>query len=384
MKKVRLGIIGVGVMGQGHIRLLRSDDISGVELTALCDVKDECLAPYRGDEKIYFYNDSKKLIRSGNVDAVVIATPHYDHTTIGIDALQQGLHVMVEKPISVHKADCEKLIKAHTNKRQVFAAMFNQRTDGCYRKIKQMIDNGELGEITRVNWIITQWFRTQAYFDMGGWRATWSGEGGGVLLNQSPHQLDLMWWLFGAPKKVRAFCHIGKGHDIEVDDEVTAYLEYKNGATGVFITSTCETPGTNRLEVCGDMGKLVCEGDSIEFFRNEISMKKFCKTSKKAFGTPAVWSCKIPSLKQGGQHKEVLQNFLDTVLKKAKLIAPAKEGIHSVELANAMLLSSILDKPIEMPMDGKRYERELKKLICNSTMKKKTVKKAEVNFGDSQ
>ncbi len=253
-------------------------------LTAVCDLKAGCMEKY--DDAVARFTDSDELIASGQVDAVVIATPRYAHTTIGKAALEAGLHVLVEKPISVHKADCERLIAAHTNEKQVFAAMFNQRKDPHYKQVRKLITEGELGEIRRVNWIITNWLRTQRYYDGGGWRATWSGEGGGVLLNQCPHQLDLLQWLCGKPSRVRGFCEIGKYHNIEVEDAVTAYLEWPNGATGVFITTTGEAPETNRLEICGDRGKVVVEGGSVKFTRTEVPVSEFCATSEESFATP--------------------------------------------------------------------------------------------------
>ena len=232
---VRMGIIGVGGMGRYHASLIRENELPRCRLTAVSDTDSRALEKWDG---VKTFADSRELIRSGEVDAVLIATPHYAHTTIGIDALEQGLHVLVEKPISAHKNDCEKLIAAHTDKRLVFAAMFNQRTDPHYNRIKKLIDDGELGALQRVNWIITEWFRTEAYYASDKWRATWKGEGGGVLLNQCPHNLDVWQWICGVPKRVRAFCAFGKYHDIEVEDDVTAYVEYENGATGHFITTT--------------------------------------------------------------------------------------------------------------------------------------------------
>ena len=301
---------------------------------------------------------------------MLIATPHYDHTTIGIDALQNGLHVMVEKPISVHKSDCERLIAAHTGEKQVFAAMFNQRTDPRYRKLYELIQNGELGEIRRVVWNITNWFRPQIYYSSGGWRATWEGEGGGVLLNQCPHQLDLWQWMFGMPNRVRAFCQMGRYHEIEVEDDVTAYLEYDNGCTGVFITTTGEAPGTNRLEVTAECGRVVIDDDGIHFTRNESPMSEFSKTATGPFSSPEAHEVDLSVDGKAGHHIEVLQNFTDAILKDEKLIAPAAEGIHSVELANVMLYSTFTDSTVELPLDGAAYEARLKELIANSTFKK--------------
>jgi len=370
VKEVRIGIIGVGGMGSLHARNLQDGKIARARLAAVCDTDPRALAAF-GDALAKF-DDSRKMIRSGAVDAVLVATPHYAHTTIGRDALAQGMHTLVEKPISVHKADAERLIAAHGNPATVFAAMFNQRTDPHYRKLRDLIRTGELGEVTRVNWIITTWFRTQAYFDRGGWRATWAGEGGGVLLNQCPHNLDLLQWLFGMPVRVRAFCGIGKRHAIEVEDEVTAYLEYDNGATGVFVTTTGEAPGTNRLEVAAERGKVVVEDGKLTWIRNTEPQTEFLKTSPKPFARPDTWTIDIPCNGQGGQHVEILQNFVDAILDGTPLIAPAREGLASVELGNAMLFSSLTGKTLDLPLDAAAYERRLRSLIRQSGAPAKT------------
>lgn len=371
-REVRLGVVGIGGMGGVHAQTVLDGKVSRCRLAAVCDADATRLAEFDG--KAQAFTDSRAMVRSGEIDAVLIATPHYAHTTIGIDALEQGLHVLVEKPISVHKADCERLIAAHRKRRQVFAAMFNTRTDPHYKKVKMLIEDGHLGELMRVNWIITTWYRTERYFAAGGWRATWKGEGGGVLLNQCPHQLDMLQWLCGMPVKVRGFCGLGKRHDIEVEDDVTAYLEFKNGATGVFITSTGEAPGTNRLELAGENGKVVVEDGNVRFTRNEQSAITFCKTADGPFATPDTWNIDIPVDGEGGQHLEIMQNFTDAILDRKPLIAPAKEGINSVELANAILLSSLLGKAVDVPISGKAFERRLKKLAAESTFVKKTVK----------
>jgi predicted dehydrogenase len=350
-------------------------------LAAVCDIVPERME--QAPDEATRFNDSAALIRSGEVDAVVIATPHYYHTTIGIDALQNGLHVLTEKPISVHKADCERLIAAYRGNGQVFAAMFNQRTDPHYQRIRRIVKSGDLGEIRRVNWIITDWFRTEAYYASGGWRATWSGEGGGVLLNQCPHNLDLLQWICGMPSRIDAHCGFGKYHRIEVEDEVTAYLEYPNGATGLFVTTTGECPGTNRLEISGDRGKIVYEGGRILFTRTEAEVPEFRSASPEAFGSPGTWNCEIPVGGYGGQHKEVLQNFVDAISEGHELVAPAPEGINSVEMANAMLLSAWTSAPVDLPLDGAAYEQALKEKIASSTFSKGEVKAAKVDMAKS-
>ena len=369
LSEVRVGIIGVGGMGTGHVRRFEKGAIRRGRVTAICDIDPRQMDKF-GDEYKKF-TDSRELIRSGEVDAVMIATPHYFHTTIGIDALDHGIHTLSEKPISVHKADAEKLIAAHKrNPKLVFAAMFNQRTDPHYIKLREILKSGDIGEIIRVNWIITDWFRTQYYYDCGDWRASWAGEGGGVLMNQCPHQLDLMQWLFGMPSQVRAFCDLGRYHKIEVEDNVTAYLKYPNGATGVFVTTTGEAPGTNRLEVAGDRGKIVVEGGKITWWRNLQPLAKFRATEQNMWSRPETWTIDIPAYGNGPQHDGITQNYIDAILDGTPLIAPAEEGINAVELCNAMLYSSFTGKTVDLPLDPAAYERHLKKLIKTSTFKK--------------
>ena len=236
--KVRLGIIGMGNIGKHHADYLLAGRVARCELAAVVTSSPEKAAAY-AKHGLKIFATPEELFRSGTVDAVLICTPHYQHTALGIAALNANLHVMVEKPISAHKADAQKLIAAHRRKRKlVFSAMFQMRTEPKYRLLKKLITDGTLGKIVRVNWINTDWFRTEAYYASGGWRATWRGEGGGVLINQCLHNLDALQWLCGMPSRIRGFCQFGRFHNIEVEDNVTAYLEWRNGATGAFISST--------------------------------------------------------------------------------------------------------------------------------------------------
>ncbi len=371
-KELRIGIVGLGNMGSVHGRMIRDNLIPGLVLAAVCDENPDALARFDGIAK---FSDAGKMLASGGIDSVLIATPHYSHTTLGIAALKAGLHVLVEKPISVHKADCERLIAAHTSKKQVFAAMFNQRTDSIYQKIRELVRGGELGRIHRVTWTITDWFRTEAYYASGGWRATWAGEGGGVLLNQCPHNLDLFQWIFGMPAAVRGFCKIGHHHKIEVEDDVTAYFDYKDGMSAVFITSTGEAPGANRLEISGERGRLVMDSGKLTYTRNEIPMTEFSRTTTGSFSRPPVWNVDIPVNQTGEQHMGILKNFTNAILNGEKLLAPAAEGIHSVELGNAILMSSLLGETVSVPFDSAKFEKLLKGLIAKSRFKKKVVKK---------
>ena len=370
MNSIRFGIAGLGNMGSIHARSILEGNIPRATLAAVADPLAD-LAPY-APAKIF--TSAEEMIRSGEIDAILIATPHYSHTSIGIDALQQGLHVLVEKPISVHKADAQRLIAAHKNPEQVFAAMFNQRTDPHYTKIRELIQSGDLGEIRRVTWLITNWFRSDAYYNSSGWRATWSGEGGGVLLNQCPHNLDLLQWLFGMPSKVRANCQFGRYHNIEVEDDVTTFMEFPNGATGSFITSTGEAPGTNRLEIAAERGRVVLEDGKIQWKRNEVTATEFRRTTQTYYSGPPTWNIDIPISSSGEQHNGILKNFVAAVLDKTPLIAPAREGLHSVELANAMLMSAFLEKTVEIPLDASAYEALLKEKIAHSKGAEKLAK----------
>ena len=365
---VRIGLVGLGNMGKAHRASLRAGKVKGLQLTAICDRRESLPEPVEGEAQFTEFDD---MLKSGAIDAVLIATPHFFHTTMGIAALEAGLHVMVEKPLSVHKADCERLIAAHKGGSQVFGAMFQLRTDPVYRQIKSLIEGGELGEIRRVLWDCTDWFRTETYYASGGWRATWKGEGGGVLLNQCPHNLDLYQWLIGMPQEVTGFCQFGRYHDIEVEDDVTAYFRYTSGLHTTFITSTGEAPGRNLLQITGERGILTLEGRTLRFLRNRTPMSEFSEESAAGFAKPECWSVEVPVEAGSSSHNEVLQNFTNAILHGEPLIAPAAEGIRSIELANAILLSTWKGRTIQLPMDSAEYEVELTHRIATSTHVKK-------------
>ena len=375
MESVRLGIVGLGNMGKAHLSNIRAGKVPGLRVTALCESVGTLPQLLEGEAP---FTDVNAMIHSGKIDAILICTPHFSHTTIGIEALTNGLHVLVEKPISVHKADCERLIAAHTDKSKVFAAMFNMRTNATFKKVKDLIESGEIGTVRRVHWEVTNWFRTNYYYATGGWRGTWKGEGGGVLMNQCPHNLDLFQWMFGMPQRVRGFCQFGRFHEIEVEDDVTAVLQYDSGMTATFVTSTGEAPGVNKLEISAEQGRItVTDGTKIHFQRNRQPMSKFCMEAEAAFAMPESWHIDIPVSDAGGQHVEILQNFTNAILKGEKLLSPAEEGIYSVELANSILLSTWQDKTIELPMSSADYERILLEKGNASTFQKtKVVAKA--------
>ena len=368
--KLRLGIIGAGNIASAHIQNVLDGKCPNIEIVAVADRKEsrrQWAAEKLPDARIF--TEGSDLIAAKCCDAVLIAVPHYQHPTLAIEAFRAGQHVMCEKPAGVYTKAVREMNEAAEKSGKVFAMMFNQRTNCVYRKIKEMIDGGELGKLKRVNWIITDWYRTQFYYDSGAWRATWDGEGGGVLLNQCPHQLDLVQWLCGMPCRVRAFLHEGKWHDIEVEDDVTAYLEYPNGATGVFITTTGDAPGTNRLEISGEMGKIVCENDKLTFYHNKVSDIEFCKSATAGFDKP---ECEIVQVETDGrnlQHVEVLNRFAAAILRGEALVANGREGINGLTLSNAMHLSSWLDKTVDLPFDEDLYLAELNKRRATSRAK---------------
>lgn len=371
MKKVRLGIIGVGNMGSGHAANILAGKCPEIELTAVADRR-EARRQWAKDtlpEGTAIFEEGSDLIQSGLCDAVHICTPHYQHPTLAMEAFAAGLHVMCEKPAGVYTKAVREMNEAAEKSGKVFAMMFNQRTNCVYRKMHEMVHGGQLGELKRVNWIITDWYRTQIYYDSGDWRATWDGEGGGVLLNQCPHQLDLLQWICGLPKTVQAFCQEGKWHDIEVEDDVTAYLQFANGATGVFVTTTGDAPGTNRFEVTGTLGKLVCENDKLTFWKLAQDEREFCRTATEGFAQPQCQQVEVETDGENLQHVGVLNAFAGKILHGTPLVAEGTEGLGGLTLSNAMHLSSWLGRAVDIPFDEELFLSELNNRRATSRKK---------------
>ena len=371
MTKVRLGIIGVGNMGSGHAANILAGKCPEIELTAVADRR-EARRQWAKDtlpEGTSIFEEGSDLIQSGLCDAVHICTPHYQHPTLAMEAFAAGLHVMCEKPAGVYTKAVREMNVAAEKSGKVFAMMFNQRTNCVYRKMHEMVHSGQLGELKRVNWIITDWYRTQIYYDSGDWRATWEGEGGGVLLNQCPHQLDLLQWICGLPKTVQAFCQEGKWHDIEVEDDVTAYLQFANSATGVFVTTTGDAPGTNRFEVTGTLGKLVCENDKLTFWKLAQDEREFCRTATEGFAQPQCQQVEVETDGENLQHVGVLNAFAGKILHGTPLVAEGTEGLGGLTLSNAMHLSSWLGRAVDIPFDEELFLSELNKRRATSRKK---------------
>ncbi len=371
MSKVRLGIIGIGNMGSSHIRNYLDGKMPEIEIAAVCDIKPDRLEWAKEtlpDAKRF--DNATALMESGEVEAVLIATPHYDHPPLVIEALEKGLHVMSEKPAGVYTKQVREMNAVAEKSDKVFGIMFNQRTNCLYRKAHELVHSGEFGELKRVTWIITDWYRTQAYYNSGGWRATWSGEGGGVLLNQCPHQLDLWQWICGMPEKITAVCHEGKWHNIEVEDDVMIYAQYANGATGTFITTTGDYPGTNRLEITLDRAKLICENDKLLIEELTVGTAENTATSKEGFAKIETKEYEAELDGRNEQHSEVMNKFAAAILRGEPLTASGAEGINGLTISNAAFLSSWLGKEVTLPIDEDLFYNLLQDKIKNSTFTK--------------
>ncbi len=363
MNKIRTAVIGIGNMGTAHATCLFEGRIDGMELAAVCDIsasrREECTKRFPGVPQ---FEDWKELLSSGLVDAVIVAVPHPMHALIATAVLEAGLHVLTEKPMDVSVSKARKLIEAAEKSDRVFAIMFNQRTNPLFRRAREIVRSGELGELKRSVWIITNWYRSQHYYDSGDWRATWSGEGGGVLLNQAPHNLDLWQWICGMPTEVTAFCDVAKYHNIEVEDDATIFVRYANGATGTFITTTGEYPGTNRLEIAGDKGKLVLEGGVLKWWKLGQSEKQVRFESDRNSPHIPMEVLEITTDEKETAHAGILQNFANAILKGETLISPGPDGICELTISNAAYLSQWKGNvPIPVPFDEAEFDVELAK-----------------------
>ena len=375
MEKVRYGIVGLGNQGTNYTNHFVNGDIANGVITALCDKNPAKIKAMQSKENapanVTYFTDYIEMLDSGLVDAVLVETPHYDHPTIVIECLKRNIHALCDKPAGVYTKQVREMNEVAKKSKARFGMVFNQRTNCVYRKMREMIANGEIGELQRVNWTITDWFRTQYYYDSGSWRATWQGEGGGVLINQCPHQIDLVQWVVGEmPKTVRGFCQYGKWHDVEVEDEVTAFFTYKNGATGVFITTTGEAPGVNRFEISGTKGRLICEDNKLTFFKNETDSQEHSKTSSLPFEKPNCETIEVELDGKNEQHAGIINNFTNAILGIEEQFVEGVEGIAGVELMNAIELSGWKNgEEVTLPINEELYLEELNKRRATSRLK---------------
>jgi len=363
----RLGVIGLGNIGLQHIRHI-NEAVNGCQLTAVCSRQSVSAEKFPGAQH---FSDYKKLVDSGLVDAVIIATPTMAHLQQGQYALSKGLHVLMEKPLSLSSLQGQQLLDC-AGEDQVFALMLNQRTDPLFRSMKNCVDSGQLGSIVRSHWTMTNWFRPEVYFMASDWRATWKGEGGGLLVNQCIHNLDIMQWICGMPTSLRGHCSFGKYHNIEVEDEASAFLHYENGATGFFTASTGEAPGINRFDIVGDLATLSFDGERLTLLENSESSSAFSKNTADMFAMPEFTSTDLTPDRRMNQHAAIIQNFIDAIDGSETLIAPAKVGLDSLALANAILLSAWTTADVQFPLDQQYYQRELDARISISSLRDNT------------
>ncbi|MDE5910848.1 MAG: Gfo/Idh/MocA family oxidoreductase [Clostridia bacterium] len=370
----RLAVVGIGRMGSRHARNIAKGAIKGARLVAVCDVDSQKLKDFGEKYKVAAYSDLQDMLAKEELDGVIIATPHYSHVQLAKSCISKGVNTLVEKPISVTVKEAKQLIDTlEQNPDVIGAMMFNQRTNRMYRKAKQLIDSGAIGKVQRVNFIVTNWYRTQFYYDMGGWRASWSGEGGGTLINQCVHQLDVLQWLVGMPKSVLAYCST-KNRNITTENDVTAVLRYDEFDC-VFTASTHEVPGTNRLEIAGDKGKIVVEKFKMNYYLNQKSESQINQLSTRDYGNKADKKSKKHKLSYGlgrmiydgiyGQQARIITNFVQALESKSKdvLIAKLEEGSKCLELINAINQSSWLGKEVDLPLDADVYAELLNQKI---------------------
>lgn len=363
MDRIRMGVIGIGNMGSAHAMQIHRGRVEGMVLAAVCDIDPLRLgwAAAQLGEEVERYAEYPELLTSGRVDAVLIATPHPMHPRIAADALRAGLHVLTEKPVGIDVDAARELNRTAAGSSGVFGIMYNQRTNPLFAELRRRFREGELGELVRLTWTISNWYRTQAYYDSGTWRATWSGEGGGVLMNQCPHNLDIWQWITGMPERLIAHCRTAHFHDIEVEDEAAIYAEYANGATAVFLTSTGEYPGTNRLELSGTRGKAVIENGRLTLELLEEDLRVITATSPECMPQCALRKVEVEQHGPESGHLGILNDFSRAVREGTELLAPGREGIYGLSLANAAYLSAWKHDWVKLPLDGEEYQRELRR-----------------------
>lgn len=376
MKQVRVAVVGIGNMGVAHAACIANGEIEGLSLVAVCDcVRDKIERFQKLYPSVRGYTDYEVMLKDNICDGIIIAVPHRLHAKMAVQAFQKGLHVLTEKPADISVSQAKKMNHAAKEAGSVFAIMFNQRTNPLFAKAREIVHSGQLGELKRTTWTVTNWFRTQHYYDSGEWRATWSGEGGGVLLNQAPHNLDLWQWICGMPEQVTAFCDVAKYHHIEVEDDVTMYVRYQNGATGVFMTSTGECPGTNRLEISGDLGKLILENQKLKWYRLKQPVSEVIRLSQKSFEDMECEYEEMVQTQPESSHKGILQNFSNAILYGEELIAPGYEGIYELTLSNAAYLSQWRgNSMITLPLDEDAFQQMLEERQAGSVWKSRTTK----------
>lgn len=374
-KKVRMAIIGIGNMGRTYACNIADGFVEGMELTAVCCRNEEGRrwAKERLGEGLVLVDSTDKLFELEDVfDAVLIVTPHKIHPELTIKAFEKGYHVFCDKPAGITARDARRMIESGKRAGKAYAMMFHNRTMPVYEKIKEMLTLGEVGELLRIDYVNTKPYRTKCYHTSSPWRSSFEHEGGGLLINQGQHYLDLWQWLFGMPKRLTATIDYGKYNDFTVDDNCTIYMEFAGGVRGRFFSSTGEPAGEERIEVVGTKAKLVCLDGTLTVSRYERSTKEWYETNTEPFGKLKIEKevityepCKAP-------YVVMLQNFSDHLRKGVALIADGYDGYRTLQLSNAAYTSSWLEKEIELPVEETVFAQ-----LLNEAVKKEQEKKSK-------
>jgi len=367
MEQVRFGIVGTGGMGSGHARTMQG--IEEIRLAAVCDIAPDVANSVGEEYNVPYMTDYHDLVDLDEVDALIVATPHYFHPEVVVYALEQGKPVISEKPIAVTVAAADAMVEAAQRTGTPFGVMHQTRTEAIWRAAGEITNSGRLGALYRTMMIYAT-FRSQAYYDSAGWRATWKGEGGGVLINQAPHSIDRFTWLGGLPSKVTAVTQT-RGHVIEVEDVAGAMLEYANGATGYIYCSTTEAPTSEIMEFSGEKGKLRIVDDQIRFWEIPDGVHGFSDSSPEMWAHPEMSEVpvEIPEGERG--HGAILRNFARHLLYGEDLLSPGVEGLKTVEMINAIIMSGGTGQSVDVPVDRAKYDAYLAELVATSTFQKR-------------
>lgn len=386
-KPLRVAVAGMGTMGRLYAGWMQQGRVPGAVFSAAYDPASDCAARLQeGFPQAKFFSQSSELFHSGLADAVIIASPHRFHPELGEQALRAGLHTMVEKPAGIDAASVRRMNAAAAEHPQLaYGIMFNQRTNPLYRRIRELVQSGEMGQLRRVTWLITTWWRPDSYYTHSPWRATWTHEGGGVLTSQVPHQLDLLQWICGMPERVCCHMHFGSHRAVSVEDDVTAYLEFPNGATGVFVSCTHDVLGTDRLELLLDGGKIIVEDSCRARIRRLHQMEQELSAGMDAQQTARlVEGGELPDIctetvlehnpEWAAQHCEMLADFVNAAQTGTPCTAPGAEGLNEVQLANAMYVSAWQGRAVTLPVDEAAFSDMLAERARSEAKKNNTRK----------
>ena len=353
-------------MGGNHARGF--GEIEEATLVAVADVNAETAAKVAQETGARAFESAEELIEQGDVEAILIATPHFFHPPVAEFAAARGVHVLSEKPLAVTVSAADAMVAAAAAGGVLLGVMFQQRLESARVQMKQFVESGALGELHRIS-MVAPWYRPQAYYNMGAWRGTWKGEGGGILMNQAPHSLDQFLWLMGAPaKSVQAMADT-RLHQIEVENTAMALVDFGPGKMGYFYASTAEVPGGERVELAGDKGLLVLEGGKLRFFELESPISEHLPSAQGGFDAPKGHWRDIEVTAQGGGHREVTRAFCRAVRAgdAAQMVADGHDGVAALELANSILLAGYTRRQVELPVSRVAIDEMLTNLQAGVT-----------------